>query len=178
MSRRKKGDNGGSVPTGILAHSCASRMRLSFPDKKGDRKFFEALCDQVVQLPGVKEAEGRVLTGSLIVSHDDSSEALVNAARYAGIFDTHEEPPAPAPGGEFEAWKKWADEALKYLGGPGASVSSMASLAFFLMAVTQLARGQTMPPAATALWYAISLLLASRTGGIDSGAAAPPTGDE
>jgi hypothetical protein len=159
-----------------MAHNCASRVRLSFSGKKGDKPFFEALCDEVVKLPGVIEAEGRVLTGSLVIKHEGSCEELLHAARFAGVFDVHEEPPAPEPGAEFEAWRQILDGAVKQVGGKGASIGTMAAIAFFSMALAQAARGQMMPPAATALWYAISLLMASKSG--DGPGAKPADGGE
>lgn len=161
MSRRRRASKGQDVPVASLAHACTGRARLCFSEKRGERQFFEALCDETVKLPGVKQVEARPLTGSLIVSHEGSTEELILAARFACVFDAHDAPPAPEPSIEFESWKKWLDHALHEVGGPAASANSLAAFAFFLVALRQVARGQTLPPATTALYYGISILLAS-----------------
>lgn len=153
----------GTLPRAHIAHASPARTRLSFPDLKGQPEALEAVCAAARKLAGVHEADGRPLTGSVIITHDGSAEDLARAARKARAFEVREmpQPPAIAPGAEVLAWKDWADQSLRETLGPGIDVRTIAAAAFLAMAVRQLAAGSIMPPAATALWYGVSLLLAA-----------------
>jgi hypothetical protein len=134
---------------------------LSFPDLKGQDERLAALCAAVHVLEGVNDAEARTLTGSVIVTHDSSTEDLVRTARDARLFETGDAPRPPELLAEAMAWKAWADQGLSDTVGPGVNLRTVAGLAFIAIALRQLAAGTIMPPAATALWYGLSLLLAA-----------------
>jgi hypothetical protein len=122
----------------------------------------------VRELPGVHGVEARPLTGSVIIAHDGSTEGLIHAAGDARVFEVREPPPQPGPVAEALAWKDWADRSLRDAVGPGVDLRTIAAFAFIAMALRQLAAGSIMPPAATALWYGLSLLL-----GVNPEASAP-----
>jgi hypothetical protein len=151
-----------ALPLGHIAHASSSRLRLSFPDLKGQYDSLEALCAAARRLDGVHSAEGRPLTGSVIIAHDGSPEDLVHAARKARVFDVQDVPEEqPGPVADAMAWKDWADRSLRDTIGPNVNLRTIAGVAFIAMAVRQLAAGSILPPAATALWYGMSLLLAA-----------------
>lgn len=160
VSRRERSARGHEPPVGLVAHACAGRTRLSFAAHKGDAATLTALCDGVVGLPGVHGVEGRPTTGSLIVSHEGTAERLIEAAAAARVFRMHE----PAAGGDVPGatendWQAIVGAALKEYGGSVGVSRGAAALAFVTMAAIQASRGNVLPPAATALWYAASLLL-------------------
>jgi hypothetical protein len=146
---------------GHVAHASPARTRLSFPDLKGQEDALGALCAALRALAGVHSAEARALTGSVIIAHDGSTEDLVRAASEARVFAVRQPPEQPGPHAEAVAWKAWLDESLRDTVGPGINVRTIAGLAFLAMALRQLAAGSIMPPAATALWLGVSLLLAA-----------------
>jgi hypothetical protein len=76
------------------------------------------------------------------------------------VFAVGEPQPPPDPLAEVKAWKDWADLSLRDAIGPGVNLRTLAAFAFIAMAMRQLAAGSILPPAATALWYGLSLLLA------------------
>ena len=80
VSDRKRARRQKPSEAAELAHKCVGRTRLVLRDRKGERAFFEQLCDDVLALPGVTEVEGRTLTGSLIITHPDMGGADVIAA--------------------------------------------------------------------------------------------------
>jgi hypothetical protein len=113
----------------------------------------------VAKLAGVRQVEARPATGSLIVTHEGSGEDLIDAARLAGLFLVEELAESYAPSLEAVAWKERLDQFLKQTVGGGIDLPTIAAFAFFAMALRQTAVGRIMPPAATALWYGLSLLL-------------------
>lgn len=157
LSRKADTNDGSPVWVAQIAHSCPSRTRLSFADLKGRPAQLIGLCDRVVKLKGVRQADARAVTGSLIVTHDGSSDDLVLAAKKAGVFDVqdHIEHQFHA---DADAWQEWIDRTLKDAVGNGIDVRTLGAFAFFAMALRQLASGHIMPPAATALLYALNLL--------------------
>ena len=166
MGRRRSG--GGKLhelPVALIAHACAGRLRLSFPDRKEQRPFFEGICDAVLRLPGVTKVEGRPATGSLIITHEGSHAQLVEAARESGVLSAQGVEPS-APRKETSDWQSLVEPLLKDLSTPSGAGRAAAIVALLGMALLQASRGQIMPPATTALWYALSLLLGS---GVPSG---------
>ena len=150
-----------------IGHSCRSRTRLSFPYLRGKTQEFTALCDGALKLKGVRQVEGRPLTGSLIVTHDGSADDLAHAARKAGLFNVKAVAQEHKFHDDARQWKETVDRALNDAVGHGIDARAIGGLAFLAVALGQLATGRVMPPAATALWYALNLIA-------PSGRAAPP----
>jgi len=125
-----------------------------------------------MKLKGVRQVDGRPLTGSLIVIHDGSADDLAHAARKAGLFDVK---PTAAVEHEVhhdaQAWKETVDRTLGGLVGHGIDARAIGAFAFIAIALRQLASGHIMPPAATALWYAVNLIAPSAPPG------GPPDGN-
>jgi hypothetical protein len=137
---------------------------LSFPDLKGQDQLIEALCAGLRQLQGVHMVDGRPLTGSVIITHEGDADDFVHVARKARLFEIEEAPTAmqpPRPLADALAWRDWADQSLRETMGPGVDLRALAAFAFIAVALRQLAVGRILPPAATALWYGLSLLLAA-----------------
>lgn len=158
--RRSGGGNARDLPVALIAHVCAGRLRLSFPDRKEQRPFFEGICDAALRLPGVTKVEGRPATASLIITHEGSHVQLVEAARESGVFSA-QDVEAAAPGNQTSDWQSLVEPLLKDLSTPSGAGRAAAIVALLGMALLQASRGQIMPPATTALWYALSLLLVS-----------------
>ena len=178
MSARERGGRAHEPPVGHIAHACAGRTRLSFAAHKGDTATLTALCDGMLGLPGVHLVEGRPATGSVIVSHEGAAEQLIEAAAAAHVFRVHTPTAADdgVAGASVDDWQAMVGAALKELGGQVGVARGGAALAFVAMAAVQASRGNVLPPAATALWYAASLLLGREApdggGSTDPGASA------
>jgi hypothetical protein len=165
--RRNGGASARDLPVALVAHACTGRTRLSFPDRKEQRSFFEQICDATLRLPGVRQVEGRPATGSLIVAHDGTTEALLEAAHESGVFIVPAPPSGPGPASETPEWQSLLGMLFKDASSPTGAARAASIVALLGMALVQASRGQIMPPATTALWYAMSLLLGS---GAPSGA--------
>ncbi len=159
MSDRKRARRRKPDVVAELAHMCSGRTRLVVRERKGERAFFEQLCDAVLALEGITEVEGRTLTGSLIITHPDIEGVdVITAVEAAGLLEVLPETPPRDPADEFGAWKNWLEEIVGQGSGRALSLNTITAIGFLLIALIQIQRGQQMPPAATALWYAISLL--------------------
>jgi hypothetical protein len=159
LSRKADANEATRIWLAHIAHSCPSRTRLSFPDLKGKPAELTELCDKAMKLKGVRQVEGRPLTGSLILTHDGSPEDLVRSARRAAVFDVKDAAPEEHQiHADARAWQSWIDRTLKEGVGGGFDARALGAAAFFAMALRQLAAGHVMPPAATALLYALNLL--------------------
>jgi hypothetical protein len=117
------------------------------------------LADAVAKLSGVRQVEARPATGSLIVTHDGSAKDLIEAAKLAGLFLVEAFAETYVPDFEAAASIGRLDQFLKETIGGGIDLLTIAAFAFFAMALRQAAAGRIMPPAATAVWYGLSLLL-------------------
>lgn len=144
------------APAARVMHGCRGRTRLGFPGQRGKPAFFRDMAHVVAALPGVVRAEGRPATGSLIVEHAGDSAEFLDLAGAAGAFaieTQHMDGPAGLLGPALTR--------LQAAGLPGLDefgLKHASAMVFVGMAVQQALRGNLMPPAATALWYAFSLL--------------------
>lgn len=129
---------------------------------KGQDQRLTELCDAVLGLGTVQRVEARVLTGSLIIHHDGSADELVENLESAQLLEVLREPEHFDPVTEAQAWSQRANGLLQDVVGKDVNLGGLASLALFAIAVRQLAAGNNLPPAATALWYGLNLL--SRNG--------------
>lgn len=151
-------------PHATVEHACAGRTRLRFAEHRGDVEFFRAVAHEIAALPGVSQVEGRPATGSLIVAHAGESDAFMAQALAQGVvlIAASSVPPSEPP---------FLNDVLALmrslnLPSPGElGVKHAAAAAFLAMALQQAMRGNLMPPAATALWYAFSLIASQRAAG-------------
>ena len=158
MAERKELHSLGPAPAARILHTCRSRTRLGIPDLKGDKDRLSRLCDAVLDLGPVQRVEARVLTGSLVVHHEGDAEKLREDLERAHLLKVLREPEQFDPISEAQAWSRHVNSLLQEFGGRGVSVWNLAALALFAVALRQLAAGNVLPPAATALWYALTLL--------------------
>lgn len=136
-----------------IAHRMPGRLRLSIPARRGDDGFFAGLAAQLSGQPDVIRVRPNARAGSLLVEHGGDAEPILVWAAREHLLELD---PAGAP-----------DEPAGLLSAPGPSLRLvsgreidpmfMAGVAFLGMGLVQVVRGQVMVPAATALWYAISV---------------------
>jgi hypothetical protein len=136
------------VPRAVIASAVAGRMRLRLPAHRGDAAFFALLAQRALMLPGVVGAAANPLTAGLLLRFRGAPEAVLAAAAREGLFCSA----APAPVSVLPAAARLAPLGAAVLG---------------LLAALQAWRGAVLPPAATLLWYAGSLLRASAGSAIE-----------
>lgn len=162
MSGKKRRREDPDAPEAVLAHVSPGRLRVKFPDLRGQSEQLESLCEACVKLPGVTQAEGRTSTGSVIILVEGDTDAVIRAASAEGVFSISAEIEAEQrsnPAADAKAWEARADSLLSVLGGSSGNLRHASALAFLFMAMLQAASGRIMPPAASALLTAVGLAL-------------------
>ncbi|HET6377806.1 MAG TPA: hypothetical protein VFG05_05795 [Methylocella sp.] len=130
-----------ALPMAETAHVIPGRTRLRIAAQRGNAAFFESAAAILRAIPGVSKAEGRPLTGSLVIHHDAPLSLIVAAALEKRLFAVAEKNPAPAP--------EWPELPL--------DLRSAARIALGLLAFWQFIEGRVLPPALTLAWYAARL---------------------
>lgn len=139
-----------------LLHVSPGRVRLRCPRLRGDAGALDGLARRLAGLAGVCEVRGNTLTGTLLVLHRASPDALLEAS--APLVRLEDPEPLRSlraeVGGHLEALARGLERST----GGALDPRALAFLAFLAIGLTQLARGQVLMPAATAFWYAIANL--------------------
>lgn len=143
----------GRKPTAHIVHQTPSRVRLRIPEKRHDKAFFVGLAKTLGDLLDAEVDVNPTTSGVLIVAKDAMSLVgalgdkapfeLVDDARDAGVT-------LPQLRQQFEGWNA---RFTRFIGG-GADARSYIILVLIASSVLQVARGRTLAPAVTMLWYA------------------------
>lgn len=129
------------TPIATIQHQIPGRLRLRIPARRGDVSFFHGIVQALSKLPGVEKLDAIPLTGSIIIRHSGSAQAIVAAATEQGLFEIGPEDPkkSPAP----------STRRPPYSGLGGTTATGLSGLALF-----QVARGQLTGNAAENFWNA------------------------
>ena len=134
MSDRKRARRRKPDVVAELAHMCSGRTRLVVRERKGERAFFEQLCDDVLALEGITEVEGRTLTGSLIITHPEIEGVdVITAVEAAGLLEVLPVTPPRDPADEFGAWKNWLEEIVGQGSGRALSLNAITAIGLSLI---------------------------------------------
>lgn len=129
------------IPIATIQHQIPGRLRLRIPARRGDVSFFHGIVQALSKLPGVEKLDAIPLTGSIIIRHSGSAQAIAAAATEQGLFEIGPEEPkeAPAP----------SSRRPPYAGLRGTAATGLSGLALF-----QVARGRLTGNAAENFWNA------------------------
>lgn len=129
------------IPIATIQHQIPGRLRLRIPPRRGDVSFFHGIVQALSKLPGVEKLDAIPLTGSIIIRHSGSAQAIAAAATEQGLFEIGPEEPkeAPAP----------SSRRPPYAGLRGTAATGLSGLALF-----QVARGRLTGNAAENFWNA------------------------
>lgn len=129
------------TPIATIQHQIPGRLRLRIPACRGDVSFFHGIVQALSKLPGVEKLDAIPLTGSIIIRHSGSAQAIAAAATEQGLFEIGPEEPkeAPAP----------STRRRPYSGLRSTAATGLSGLALF-----QVARGQLTGNAAENFWNA------------------------
>jgi hypothetical protein len=136
-----------------IAHRMPGRIRLSIPARRGDAAFFAGLAGQLSGQPDVIRVRPNVRTGSLLVEHAGDAEPILAWAAQEHLLELEPSGASMESAGLLSA----PGPAVRLVTGRDIDPMFMAGVAFLGMGLVQIVRGQVMVPAATALWYAISV---------------------
>ena len=121
--------------TATIERQLPGRLRLRIPTRRGDVSFFQGIVHALSECPDVKEIDATPLTGSVLIRHSGSAQAITAAAAERKIFEVGNEP-------------EKAREAAPASSGPlDAAATGLGGLALF-----QLARGHAIGNAAENFW--------------------------
>lgn len=129
------------TPIATIQHQIPGRLRLRIPARRGDVSFFHGIVQALSKLPGVEKLDAIPLTGSIIIRHSGSAQAIAAAATEQGLFEIGPEEPkeAPAP----------STRRRPYSGLRSTAATGLSGLALF-----QVARGRLTGNAAENFWNA------------------------
>lgn len=129
------------TPIATIQHQIPGRLRLRIPARRGDVSFFHHIVQALSKLPSIAELSAIPLTGSIIIRHSGSAQAIAAAATEQGLFEIGPEEPkkAPAP----------SSRRRSHAGLRGTAATGLSGLALF-----QVARGQLTGNAAENFWNA------------------------
>lgn len=129
------------TPIATIQHQIPGRLRLRIPARRGDVSFFHGIVQALSKLPGVEKLDAIPLTGSIIIRHSGSAQAIAAAATERGLFEIGPEEPkeAPAP----------STRRRPYSGLRSTAATGLSGLALF-----QVARGRLTGNAAENFWNA------------------------
>ncbi len=153
------------VPTAHVVHRLRSRLRLKVPDKCRDADWLTKAATHLKQVPGVKQVDVRVPSGSLLIHHR-TDPGLEQRLATTGLFHITGEsiasPPVldPIMDGISRSHRR-----LERRTGGRANLPTVLIVLLVLAAFVQTLRGQIMPPAVSLLWYAASLAIVAKNGG-------------
>lgn len=138
-------------PKAHVVHHTRSRVRLRIPEKRHDKAFF-AFVTHMLEDTLDAEIEANPATGSILVIAADAMKAL-HALGDKSPFDiTDDEPDAQLSLPQLRQQFETANARFsRFFGG---DARSYVILALVATSVLQIARGRTLAPAVTMLWYA------------------------
>jgi hypothetical protein len=152
------------LPRADVVHALPGRTRIRVRERLHDVEYFERVVRSLRSMDGAGEVTASHKTGSVLVVHRDSWEALGAYAKGQELFDlapppppSHPEPPRPLPRMVGDALQV-ADLGLRVETGGRVDLASATFGALVAGAVVQAFRGQFLPASATLLAYAMRLV--------------------
>jgi len=153
-------------PSAYIKHHIPGRVRLRVPQKKGDYRYFDRVAESFAGCPGITQLQLNPQAASLLICHGTDIHFL-DIAEFAetnGLFTIIEQPeetfsiPHLPIAMLTSTGLNRVDESLLDFSQGRLDGRSLLFLALVGLAVHQITRGKIMAPAASLLWYALSLL--------------------
>ncbi len=147
------------TPVAHIIHQIPGRARLKLPDNRGDQALLERLVEGLKDHAGVNEVTANSRTGSLLIRHSASLAEILSFAEQTDLFTLGDELKwrdtlATRTRAHFEV----LDERIARLSEGRLDLRSLIILTFLGLTLTQVLRGQILPPAGALLWYTGRLL--------------------
>jgi hypothetical protein len=146
-------------PIAHVIHQIPGRVRLKLPNNRGDQAVFERLVEGLEGHAGVNEVTADSRTGSLLIHHAAPLADILSFAEQTDLFTL----------GDQLKWRdnlatrtrthlRVLDERIARLSEGRLDLRSLLILIFLGLTLTQVLRGQILPPAGPLLWYTTRLL--------------------
>jgi Heavy metal associated domain 2 len=143
------------LATAAIAHSARGRTRYKVTARRRDAGYFVSVEQQLSKVSEVASVEVNPLTGSVLVHHHCSVEALNAYAEKGELFQV-----STLPEGSLDLLRQrssFLDRQLQHLTGRFFDLRSLTLVLLLSIGMVQLLRGQFAGPALTMFWYAASL---------------------
>lgn len=147
---------------GYIAHISQGRIRLKFPDQKGNEDFFILLSDRISQSEEVRNVKTNPLTGSILLEHERQPEDIINLLKNLNLFQIIESKNVSKTKLISSVKKKnigYLNRIIIKLSSETLDLKSTVLLFLIISAIYQIARGNLSAiPWYTALFYLSSLI--------------------
>jgi hypothetical protein len=141
-----------------VAHQMPGRARVRVAGKRGDVDYFSSAVRTLGTLDGIASVTARPETGSILIHHRLSLNAIANFARARGMFELELEGDVEGIG--LQNAVSAVERALRAVASEGANAP--AAIALVAIAAYQASRGHVFGPTVTHLIQALDFLRRSR----------------
>ena len=158
------------IPTGVIAHVSTGRMRVRIRSQRGNLAALKSVGDQLAACPGILSIEVNPGTGSILLLHQTSVQAIAEYARSKNLFSLEEQKSSREPSKKLrrnlgETFKSF-DRQVQTLTGGDLDLSGFAVGALIIAGSAQILAGNAGPiPWSSAYWYAYNLYSKTKEGG-------------
>lgn len=138
-----------------LCHQIPGRFRVKVPARRRDAAYFLKASECISRCDGVISVAAQPLTGSLLIGHTGSIEAVARFAEEQGLFHLVADPThGPAQDGTSSPQPSSPHQG-SWLGAAGTpAFDSALAAALAALGLYQILQGEVMAPAITLFWYA------------------------
>ncbi len=169
-----------------LTHLVAGRLRVKLPARRRDAAFFADLSRRLAQCDGVREVHVNPLTGSVLVLHATTPEAIAAYATEHGLFSLQLDPVSSDKTFFARAYALVSDRPARPTRRAGGVPeeererirASRLSATLAGLGTLQTVRGQVMAPAITLFWYAYDAWRARSLARLSSSSPIPPKAND
>lgn len=145
------------LPTALLSHSIERRARLHVPAMRMNREYFARAREGLIRLPGVTRVATNVRTASILIEHSGPID-LEAAGEEQELFRIAPETIYPHLSETLHGAADRVDGALTAATQGRVDLLGATAVAFGVLGLRQVLRGDALPAGLTLLWSAVSLL--------------------
>ncbi len=157
-------------PQANISHQTTRRLRLRIPRRKRNVAYFARVRDELSHCEGVERVEANPHTGSVLIHHRSTPEAIARFAEEHHLFAVA--PTALTPGRSLAAkvneGAKILDSRLDGITAGRVDLTSMSIVGLVVLGIFQGVRRGFLPAGGNLIWWAITLLLAYKKGAVPS----------
>lgn len=149
-------------PKADVVHQVPGRIRIRVPSERGNSAFFAEVSRQLGECPGVTGVETNPVTASVLLRHTSPLAGILGFTKERGMFQVEEAKRVPLQ--KLAATNlEGVSRNLQLIAGEEVDLNSAILVVLTGMAIHQAIKGNVLAPAATLIWYALSMLRADET---------------
>lgn len=154
-----------TLPDAYVVHQMAGRFRVRVPSQKRNIQYFANVRKRFAELEGVEAIETNYITGSILILHGSSPQAIEEYAEKSGLFRVLFSKPSSVPLSRriVKEYDRLGTGVERVSGG-AVDLPTLTSFALVLAGGFQMLQKNIWPAGATLLWYAASVLSSNNKG--------------